>query len=202
MISVHPGLIFFVGALVLPLLKQRSVKQALLLLVPVAAFVSLWYTPVGEHWVYNFLGYDFIFGRVDRLSLCFGYVFVLVTFLGMVYALHVKETGQHVAALFYAGAALGVTFAGDLISLFLFWEVMALASAFLIWCQRSDAALKAGFRYLMVHLFGGAALLAGILMYVGETGSTLFTRMEFGGLASCLMLLGFLINAAVPPFHP
>jgi len=120
MISVHPGLIFFVGALVLPLLKQRSLKQALLLLIPAAAFLSLLNVPVGEHWVYNFLGYDFIFGRVDRLSLCFGYVFVLVTFLGMVYALHVKDTAQHVAALFHAGAALGVTFAGDLISLFLF----------------------------------------------------------------------------------
>jgi multicomponent Na+:H+ antiporter subunit D len=202
MSSVHPGLIFFVGALVLPLLKQRSLKQAVLLLIPAAAFLSLLNVPVGEHWVYNFLGYDFIFGRIDKLSLCFGYVFVLVTFLGMVYALHVEDTGQHVAALFHAGAALGVTFAGDLISLFLFWEVMALASAFLIWCQRSDAALKAGFRYLMVHLFGGALLLAGIIMYVGETGTTLFTRMEFGGLGSYLMLFGFLINAAVPPFHP
>jgi multicomponent Na+:H+ antiporter subunit D len=200
--GIHPGLIFFVGALVLPLLRHRSLKQAVLLCVPAAAFASLWYVPQGQHWVYNFIGYDFVFGRVDKLSLCFGYVFVLVTFLGMIYALHVEDTLQHVATLFHAGAALGVTFAGDLLSLFLFWEVMALSSAFLIWCRRSDAALKAGFRYLMVHLFGGAALLAGIVMYAGQTGTTVFTTMEFGGLGSYLVLFGFLINAAVPPFHP
>jgi len=200
--AIHPGLIFFVGALVLPLLRQRSLKQVFLLCVPVAAFVSLYAVGAGEHWVYDFIGYKFVFGRVDKLSLCFGYVFVLVTFLGMIYALHVRDTLQHVATLFHAGAALGVTFAGDLLSLFLFWEIMALSSAFVIWCQRSDASLKAGFRYLIVHLFGGAALLAGIIMYAGETGTTVFTRMEFGGLGSYLMLFGILINAAVPPFHP
>ena len=65
----------------------------------------------------------------------FGYVFVLITFIGIVYALHINDDAQHMAAFCYAGGALGVTFAGDLFSLYLFWEIMALASVFLVLSQ-------------------------------------------------------------------
>ena len=155
----------------------------------------------GTYWRYHFLGYDLVFGRVDKLSLCFGYVFTIIAFLGMVYAIHVREPGQHVSAFLYVGSTLGVTFAGDLFTLFAFWEIMAIGSVFLIWFQRDKAALDAGFRYIMVHLFGGCVLLAGIVMHVANTGSTHFGLMEYGNLSSQLMLLGFIINAAVPPFH-
>jgi multicomponent Na+:H+ antiporter subunit D len=151
--------------------------------------------------VYRFLTYELVLGKVDLLSTCFGYVFVIAALLGTVYALHVKEEGQHIAAFFYVGSTLGVTFAGDLISLFIFWEVMAVSSVFLIWYRKGQRALDAGFRYLMVHLFGGTLLLAGIVMHVAGTGSIEFTRIGGQGLSSYFILLGFLINAAVPPFH-
>jgi multicomponent Na+:H+ antiporter subunit D len=198
---IPPAFIFIGGAILLPLLKERRLQQVFQLLIPLVAFMDLLYMGQGTYWGYHFLGYELIFGRVDKLSLCFGYVFVIVAFLGMVYALHVREVGQHVAAFLYAGSALGVTFAGDLFTLFAFWEIMAISSVFLIWYQRDKASLDAGFRYIMVHIFGGCALLAGIIIYVARTGSTHFGFIEYGGLASQLILLGFIINAAVPPFH-
>ncbi|MBW1715877.1 MAG: Na(+)/H(+) antiporter subunit D [Deltaproteobacteria bacterium] len=196
-----PAFIFIAGAILLPFLRERRLRRVFQLLIPVIAFIDLLYMPEGTYWIYNFLGYDLILGKVDKLSMCFGYVFVIMAFLGMVYALHVRDTGQHVAAFLYMGSTLGVTFAGDIFTLFVFWEIMAISSVFLIWYQRDMAALAAGFRYIMVHIFGGCSLLAGIIIYVSNTGSTHFGFIEYGGLASQLMLLGFIINAAVPPFH-
>ena len=198
---VPPAFIFILGALLIPLLRDRRVRQVLQLLIPVIAFIDLLYMPKGSYWIYDFLGYNLILGKVDKLSMCFGYVFVIMAFLGMVYALHVRDVGQHVAAFLYIGSALGVTFAGDLFTLFAFWEIMAISSVFLIWYQRDSAALDAGFRYIMVHIFGGCALLSGIIIYVVNTGSTHFDPIQYGGLASQFILLGFIINAAVPPFH-
>jgi multicomponent Na+:H+ antiporter subunit D len=198
---IPPAFIFILGAILLPFLRERRLRQVFQILIPVIAFIDLLNMPEGKYWIYNFLGYDLVFGRVDKLSMCFGYVFVIVALLGMVYALHVKEVGQHVATFFYIGSTLGVTFAGDIFTLFVFWEIMAVSSVFLIWYQRDKAALDAGFRYIMVHIFGGCALLAGIIIHVTTTGSTYFGFMEYGGLASQLILLGFIVNAAVPPFH-
>ena len=139
---------------------------------------------------------------LDRLSLVFSYVFSLMALLGMIYALHVEDDSQHVAALTYAGSALGVTFAGDFLSLYIFWELMAISSALLVLLRREPSAVAAGFRYLLVHLFGGLILLAGILLYWSQTGSLAFGDMgaaSAGGMAWALILVAFLLNAAVPP---
>ena len=149
----------------------------------------------------TFLGQEIVFGRVDRLSLVFSDVFSLMALLGMIYALHLKDDSQHVAALTYAGSALGVTFAGDFLSLYIFWELMAISSALLVFLRRETSAVAAGFRYLLVHIFGGLVLLAGILLYWSQTGSLSFGDMRgaSGGVAWSLILIAFLLNAAVPP---
>src|ERR1700730_3411325 len=151
---VHPGLLLILGAWVLPLLKGRTRRLFMVLLPGLAMVLCLRLEP-GTYCVVRFLGQDLVFGRVDRLSLVFSYVFAGLALLGMIYALHVDDDAQHVAALTYAGGALGVTFAGDFLSLFLFWELMALSAALLIWLRRQPAAVAAGFRYLLVHVFGG-----------------------------------------------
>ena len=147
-----------------------------------------------------FLNYELVVLRVDRLSLAFGIVFTLITFLGGMYSFHLKDTGERVATLLYAGSALGVVFAGDLLTLFAFWEIMALSSTYLILARRTSQSRAAGLRYLFVHLFGGGALLAGILFHVAETGSLAFDRFE-GGVAAYLILFAFALNAAVPLLH-
>jgi len=200
---VPPAFIYIVGAFLIPLLgnRLRLLKQAFLLLIPAIAFWDLLNMPQGTYWIYQFLGYELILGRVDKLSMVFGYIFVIMSFLGMVYAIHIKEDGQHVAAFLYMGSTLGVVFTGDLFTLFVFWEIMAGASVFLVWYRREQAALDAGFRYVFVHLTGGAILLAGIVMHVVETGSTAFSLLKSDTLASNFILFGFLLNAAVPPLH-
>jgi multicomponent Na+:H+ antiporter subunit D len=194
---VHPALILILGAWAVPLLKGRA-KRVALILLPAAAFVTCLLLKPGTYGVVRFLGQELVFGRVDRLSLVFSYVFSLLALLGMIYALHVRDDAQHVAALTYAGGALGATFAGDFLTLFVFWELMAVSAVLLVWLRRQPAAVAAGFRYLMVHLFGGLCLLGGIVLHWSRTGSLDFGRLSLDA-GGALILVAFLINAAVPP---
>jgi multicomponent Na+:H+ antiporter subunit D len=198
---IPPAFIYLIGAFILPIIKNRRAQQAFVLLLPVIAFVNLIHMPYGNYWVYNFLGFDLVLGKVDKLSMLFSYVFVIMSFIGMVYAIHIKEYGQHVAACLYVGSTLGVVFAGDLLTLFIFWEIMAASSVFLIWYQRTKSAMSAGFRYILVHLAGGTFLLAGIVIHATTTGSIAFVLFDIHELSTKLILIGFLVNAAVPPLH-
>ena len=198
---VHPGLILILGAWALPLLKGQ-IRRVTMLALPAVAIIACWTTEPGTYGVVHFLGQELVFGRADSLSLVFSYVFSIMAFVGMVYALHVDDDYQHVSALTYAGGALGVTFAGDFLSLYIFWELMAVSSVFLVWLRRDASAVAAGFRYLLVHVLGGLFLLAGIVLYWSTAGSLAFGDLGLfsGGAAWVLILIAFLINAAVPPF--
>ena len=197
---IHPGLVLILGAWLLPLLRGR-VKRAAMVLLPAAALILCVASTPGTHGVVRVLGQELVLGRVDATSLVFSYVFSLMACVGMVFALHVEKNSQHVAALTYAGSALGVTFAGDLLTLYVFWELMAVSSTLLVWQRREPSAVAAGFRYLLVHVVGGLALLAGIVLHGSQTGSFAFGDMgaSAGGLAWGLILGAFLLNAAVPP---
>lgn len=196
---LHPGLLLILGSALIPFLKGRA-KQAYLIGLPAIAFFSLALTPPGQYGVFPFLGQELVFGKVDQMSLIFGYVFTIMAMIGMVYSLHVKQDGEHIAALIYAGSSLGVTFAGDYFTLFIFWEGMAFSSVFLIW-YRGKEAWWTGFRYILVHIFSGIALLGGIVVYAVTQKSIAFGPNHAGGLAFWLILVGFLVNAAVPPLH-
>ena len=139
---VHPGLVLILGAWVLPFLKGTLKRIVMVLLPTVALGLCLRLTP-GTHGVVHFVGQALVFGRVDRLSLVFSYVFALLTLIGMIYALHVDDDAQHVVALTYGGAALGATFAGDLLTLFLFSEIMAVAAVLLVWLRRTPESVAA-----------------------------------------------------------
>jgi multicomponent Na+:H+ antiporter subunit D len=143
------------------------------------------------------------FGRVDKLSLVFGYIMSLMAIIGTLYGLHVKRVAEHAAAWVYVGGSLGAIYAGDLLTLFLFWELMALSSVFLIWFRGRQESLDAGYRYLLVHMAGGVALLAGILLHYQETKSLAFVAFDVNHPtpATYLVMIGFMLNAAVPPLH-
>ena len=199
--TVPPAFIFIVAGLLSPLIKGKW-KSAFLLAVPVVGFINLISIPEGTHWVIRFLEWDLVLGRIDRLSLIFGYIFHIISFIAILYALHVTDNVQIMAGLVYAGSALGVIFSGDLFTFFIFWEMLTVASIFLIWARRTKAAQGAGFRYLMVHAAGGLCLLAGIVLYVNQTGSIEFGFIGLNGTASYLIFLGFGLNCAWPVFHP
>ncbi len=194
-----PALIFFIGALLL-LVLPRIARNGLILLVPALGFFLIASLAPGEGWHYQLFGFDLTLMRVDKLSKVFGYVFTINAFCAFLFAQHLKTVNEHFASLIYIGASLGAVFAGDLISLYLFWEVMAITSTFLILARRTQKSGRAAFRYVMMHLFGGLLLLAGILLYINQTGSVAFDGFVLRDLSTYLILVGFLVNAAAPPF--
>lgn len=197
---LHPGIFLILGALVIPFLKG-TIQQGYRVALALAFIFIVFQTQAGVYGQFSVAGLDFVTGRADKLSLAFAYVFSLITLIATIYSLHVKDNIQHVSALIYAAAATGVTFAGDLLTLYVFWEMMMLASVWLIWRRNTPTAYTAGYRYLIVHAVSGVMLLAGIVLYYGETGSLAFEQMQTTGTAFYLILIGFLINAAVPPLH-
>ena len=197
---LHPSLLFFVGALLLWLLPLLG-RRILILLVPAAAFLVITQLAPGTYFNYHLFGYDLSLLRVDKLSKAFGYVFTINAFACFLFALHLKSRYEHTAALAYIGAALGAVFAADLVSLYLFWEVMAVTSTFLVLARKTERAYGAAFRYVMVHIFGGLCLLAGILLQINASGSVAFTGFSVHGLPTYLILIGFLANAAAPPLN-
>ncbi len=196
---VPPAAILLVGALALMGVRGR-LGAALMLALPVLAFAQVASLSPGDVLAVDFYGFTLEPLKVDALSLAFGYVFCLAAFLGAVYGFQIMGTTERVAATMYAGSALGVVFAGDLLSLFLFWEIKALASVFLIWARGTEEAGRAGKRYLYVQLAGGKLLLAGVIWHYALTGSLAFTAFELVP-ATVLIMVGFLLSAAVPPLH-
>lgn len=197
---LHPSVLLIVGALLLPLFKG-VVQQAYRVMLAALFLYVVFQIEQGTHAQIAFGGLELVAGRADKLALAFAYVFALITLIATIYSLHVRDNIQHVAGLFYAAAAVGVVLAGDLITLYVFWELMMLASVWLIWRRATAQAYAAGYRYLMVHAVSGVMLLGGIVMYYGQTGSLTFDQMQADSWASYLILIGFLINAAVPPLH-
>lgn len=200
---LHPSLLLLLGAAILPLLP-RAVKKGWLLLVPIVVFARVATMPEGVFGTVEFLEWTLTFGRIDALSRVFAYIMSLMAIIGTLYGLKVDDDGQHIAAWTYVAGSLGVIFAGDLLALFLFWELMAFSSVFLIWARRTPKALGAGFRYLLVHTVSGLALLAGIVLVgMARNGDYSFTAFDVHhpDLAMWLILGGFILNAAVPPLH-
>jgi multicomponent Na+:H+ antiporter subunit D len=139
--------------------------------------------------------------KVDKLSLLFGYLFHIACFICLIYAMHLKDRVQFVAGLAYAGSAVGAVFAGDFLTLFIFWELLALTSAFLVFARRTKASQQAGIRYLMVQILSGVALLIAAIMHYRSTGSMSIEQIGLSDFASYLFLFAFGIKAAFPFLH-
>ena len=201
-IFMHPATMFIIGALLLPLAKKFKVQKVWLVLIPLVAFIQIQYLPESFGKV-EWLGFELQFGRVDKLTMVFLHVFTLMALIGSIFGLHVKESGQHIAAWLYVAGSLGTTLAGDYLTVFIFWELMAFASVFLIWYRKRRKSIEAGYRYLLVHTFGGLVLLGGIFLRYQNVGDLTFEliSVDQATLADYLIMIGFMLNAAVPPIH-
>ena len=198
--GIPPGLLLVIGAILAPLFPGR-LRQAWLTILPLAGLWALTGTAEGVHYGFTFFSYEIVPVRIDGLSLIFGYIFHVAAALAVIYAWHNDDVVEQVSAMAYAGAGIGAVFAGDLLTLFVYWELMATASVFLIWARRTDAAYRAGMRYLVIQIASGMLLLSGIILIAHETGSIAFERMTLGGLATWLILIAFGIKCAFPFFH-
>jgi len=193
-----PGLVLIIGALLLPIVGQK-VRPILTLGLPLVTLYLIWSLPNGLFSIFPFFDYQLTFVHSDSLSRLFATVFSIMTFGGSLYALKQKSVLELSAVFVYAGSAIGAVFAGDLISLFIFWEMMAVASTLVVLSVRSKQSLQVSMRYFLVHVFGGTLLLVGILAHISATGSTTFSAMQPNTFGTIFILAGFLINAAAPP---
>ena len=200
MYEFPPGTILVVGALLLALTKGR-IRGFLSLLLPVLSFLHLLQFEVGTAVSIGVFSYELTPVRIDRLALVWGYIFHLAAFLSALYALHVRDALQHVSGAVYAGTAIGAVFAGDLITLFVYWELTAISSVFLVWASRTEASYRSGIRYLLIQVGSGVILLSGVLLHLRDTGSIAFDHLGIGSMATLLILLAFGIKCAFPFLH-
>ena len=198
--NVPPFVVFLIGAC-LALITRGWWRNFLILLVPIFGAINLAGYDNGLYHQSTLFGLEILLTRVDKLSVLFGYLFHLAAFLGIIYSLHVKDTLQQTVTILYAGSALGAVFAGDLITLLIFWEILAVTSAFLIWARRTERSYKAATRYLIIQVISGLILLTGVIIYIHQTGETTFGFIGLKGLDSWLIFLAFGIKSAFPLLH-
>ena len=197
---LSPGIFQMLAAILVPLFfgQWRNIYMAA---IPIVAF---WWTlglNPGDRFEVAIFEVSLVVLRVDNLSLIFAYIFEIATLISIIYAWHIRDTVQQVAGLIYSGAAIAAVFAGDLITLFVMWELTALASVFLIWARRDDASFKAGMRYLVIQVGSGVLLLAGSIIHFRETGSLEFDFLGVGTLGTNLIFLAFGVKCAFPLLH-
>ncbi|HUG52805.1 MAG TPA: Na(+)/H(+) antiporter subunit D [Vicinamibacteria bacterium] len=198
MTPLHPALPLFVAAALQGLVRPRW-RGPIALVGALGTLGAVAGLPARAALTVSLLGFDLSLIRSDDLSHLFALVFATMAVLGTVYALHVRRGTEQAATLVYAGSSLGVVFAGDWVSLLLFWELMALSSTAVVWHGGHARARAAGFHYLFVHLISGALVLGGVLLLHAGGGRSVGPVPE--GAAFWLLLGGVGINAAIPPLH-
>ncbi len=195
---LSPALILVISALLTGILRGHW-RTALILLAPIATLWAVWQVPDGVMSTVTFLGYQIEPVEGSALRRLFATIFAIMTFAGGLYAFRHARWYELAAAQAYAAGAIGVCFAGDLITMFIYWEMMALFSTIIVWCGGTPAARAAGIRYAIMHLLGGIILKVGIEGVAVHTGSIDIQPMLASNFDTWMLLIGILINAAAPP---
>ncbi len=193
-----PALILVAGALLIGPLRGHA-RNAVLLLAPALTLWAIWQVPDGVSATVPFLDYDLEIVEGSPVRRLFATIFALMAVVGGLFAFRTARWYELAAAYAYAAGAVGVCFAGDLITMFLFWEIMALFSTVVVWSGGTEASRRAGIRYVIMHLLGGVILKVGIEGVVVHTGSIDMQPMLATNFDTWMILIGILINAAAPP---
>ncbi|MEW6690112.1 MAG: proton-conducting transporter membrane subunit, partial [Pseudomonadota bacterium] len=194
------GLILIAAGLALPLMPQAA-RGAIAVAAPALAFVQLAWLEPGYRLEVEAFGFTLALVRADRLSLAFGYIFTIAAFLNAVFSWRMRGGVEPPASLVYAGSALAAVFAGDLLTLFVFWEISALASALVVWAGGGQRAYGAGMRYLAVQLASGMLLAAGAALRHAEGAALDFGYLGLDSPGGALFLLAFGVKCAFPLLH-
>jgi multicomponent Na+:H+ antiporter subunit D len=195
--SLPPASIYFLGALLIPFFRGQA-RQVFALLVPLVGFANYFTIDKGIDWTFELLDFELILGRADAWSLIFLNIFTILSFVGILYIVRDNKALDLSAGLLYAGSAMGVVMAGDLVSMFFFWEMLTLGAVMCIVARNTESSGRAAYRYLLVHVLGGVLLLAGLTIHIASGGSTAFDEIELAGPGAWLMFIGFGINCAWP----
>ncbi len=195
----NPAFIFILAALTLPFVTGK-LRAAVLLAAPLGGLALLITLGMGSSSV-MLMGYELTPLRIDKLSFIFAIAFHIAALFSVIYSLHIKDKLQDVAGLLYMGAAIGACLAGDLLSLFVWWELTAISSVFLIWARRTETSYRAGMRYLIIQVSSGVLLAAGAVIYARATGNLDFLHIGLDSPAGLLIFIAFGIKAAFPLLH-
>ena len=193
-----PALVMVAGAILIGVTRGHW-RSLLVLGTPLLALWAIWQIPDGVVATVTFLDYPIEPIEGSPLRRLFATIFAIMAFGGGLYAFRQAKWYELSAALIYAAGAIGVSFAGDLITFFLYWELMALFSTVVVWCGGTPGARAAGIRYAIMHLLGGVILKVGIEGVVVHTGSIDVQPMLATNFDTWMILIGMLINAAAPP---
>lgn len=196
--SIPPAILLLIGALLIGPTRGHW-RTLVILLTPLITLWAIWQVPDGVSLSLPFLGYEIEPLEGSALRRLFASIFAIMAFGGGLYAFRQARWQELAAAYAYAAGAIGVSFAGDLITLFLYWELMALFSTVVVWCGGTAAARAAGIRYAIMHLLGGVVLKVGIEGVAIHTGSVDIQAMQATNFDTWMILIGILINAAAPP---
>ncbi len=181
-----------------------------------AAFAG---TPTQTDPVVLFLGLSLQL-TADGLGLLFAVLASFLWILTTVYSIgYMRGLQEHAQARYYAcfalviGATMGVALSSNLFSLFLFYEILTVATYPLVVHKESEEAFAAGRKYLVYTLSGGVAILAGMMLLQGLAGPAALTFTAGGnatlvGIAPDLARVGFLllfagfgVKATIMPLH-
>ena len=200
MTSLNPAVIFLLAGLFTPFAPE-SARRYIALGAPVIGAILLLLAEHGNYGLVELFNLQLVTYRLDKLAFVWALIFHIAAFIGALYALHLKDATQQTAGLFYQGAAIGAVLAGDLLTLFIWWEITAIASVFLIWARKTDRAYRAGMRYLMIQIGSGVILLTGVLIHFHQTGSLEFGHLGLTSVATWLIFIAFGIKCAFPLLH-
>lgn len=195
-----PASILYLGA-ILTIVISHKLRAATLLITVVLSAINLSLFPAEFSTQSTIMGMELTPTRIDRLSILFGYLFHLAAFIGVIYALHQRDKLQDLAALSYAASAIGAVFSGDLLTLFIYWELLALTSTLLVFTRRTNRSAKAGMRYLCFQVGSGVLLLAGAISYINAGNSLDFNHIGLESPGGVLILIAFGIKSAFPMLH-
>ncbi|MDW7671738.1 MAG: proton-conducting transporter membrane subunit [Bacillota bacterium] len=199
--------------LILPLLveeHQRVRRNAVkvFILLTTGMFLLTYHEILREPILYRIGGiFDYgIFFKIDLLN------FPLLILAGLLWLLISFYSREDIHYLFYTVtyiATIGSLLAGDLLTFFLFFEVMTFASYALMVYHRGEEQLEAGFVYIYMGIIGGLFILSGIIMLSAYTGTfqwaNLAVRFSELGIIKYFIgfffIVGFGLKAGMFPFH-
>ncbi len=192
-----PGLALMLGSVLIGVTAGVA-RKAVALGLPLITLALIWFQPDASVSV-DFMGYAITPLQMSPLGKLFAGAFAVMAFAGMLYAMNHASRTELAAAFLYAGSAIGISLAGDFITLFVCWELMAIASALIIFAAGTPQSGNAGLRYAVIHILGGTFLLYGLIGIASISGDISLRPLELDSPYAWAILIGFLVNVGAPP---
>jgi len=176
---ISPGFLYLTGALLLFLAINDRIKYTISFLITSGALIITFYLTPGYNIQMNFLTYTLTPFRVDSISKLTGLIFAAAGLAAVIYSISVCSRGNLQLIFLFIGSALTVVFSGDLFTLYVFWELVAMSSSFIL-IMASDLTKKTGYYYFLMQVVGSLSLLWGIFLQYSATGNLSLNTIEAG----------------------